>query len=177
MHFLKRIFSSRNSLEENFVELTPPVKRNEIRSLSLYCNYNNYKQITAAYDALLADSSNWAVQHLNPLLDLPEVKEWLGQISMWKALASHMHGEIIANIECEISPSEATFFQRIAFGFALDERLGMVTARENSWVFLRMGAFRNANIGSAIQTPDSSINIKRMQNILKGAGWRVLSFP
>lgn len=177
MNFLKRLFSSENSLEQNFPELTLPVKRNEIRSLSLFCDFNNYKQITATYDTLLADSSSWAVQHLNPLLDLPEVKEWVGRINMWKALASQMRGEIIANIGCVISSSEATLIPRIAFGFSLDERLGMVTARENTWIFIRMGSFRNANIGRAIQTPDSCIDIKTMQRILEGAGWRVLSFP
>lgn len=177
MNFLKRLFSSESSLEQHFSELRLPVKRNEIRSLSLLCDHDNFKQITAVYEALLPDSTSWAVQHLNPLLDLPEVKEWLGRISTWKALASQMRGEIICNIKGVIPPSEATLFPRIAFGFSLDERLGMVTARRNTWIFLRMGAFRNANIGQSIQSPDSCIDITSLQRILERTGWRCLSFP
>ena len=127
MSFLQRLLHSKHLAEQAFPEIPQPVAADNLRSVSVYCDAQSYQEIAAAYNALMPGTANWAVQHLNPVLEFPEVRQWLGQISMWKAIAAHIGREIIVSILLPVSCEEASMIPRIALGFSLMPSLGMVT--------------------------------------------------
>src|ERR1035438_4642227 len=149
MSFLQRLLHSKHLAEQAFPEIPQPVAADNLRSVSVYCDAQSYQEIAAAYNALMPGTANWAVQHLNPVLEFPEVRQWLGQISMWKAIAAHIGREIIVSILLPVSCEEASMIPRIALGFSLMPSLGMVTAYDRHLIFIRTGAFRNSNLGRA----------------------------
>jgi hypothetical protein len=182
MNILKRLFSGQASAVSSLPEVFKPVAYQYIPRVSLYCDSRSYQEVVAAYKALIPGEASSGmveylsdvVQHLNPLLELPEVRQWAGQINVWKAVASMINGQICGSFLRPISPEEAALVPRIGQRFRIETSLGLLTARRGDLIFFATGAFRNASLGPAFSAPDTSIDLDYVRNALQRAGWTVV---
>lgn len=174
MSFLRRIFSGETSVESSLPEVFKPVRRLDVLRVSLYCDSRSYQAVVAAYEALIPGAGSDMVQHLNPLLNLPEVRQWAGQINLWKALAALINTQVCGSLLRPISPDEAALVPRIGQRFRIETSLGLLTARRGDLIFFATGAFRNASLGPAFSAPDSSIDLDYVRKALQRAGWTMV---
>ena len=152
-----------------------PARYDDLLGVSLCCDSQSCQRVLDAYNAQLAGSADRLVQYLNPLLELPEIQQWTGQLSVWKALAAHISRELCGNFLRPISLDEAALVPRIGMRFIIETSLGLLTARNGDLIFFRMSAARHANLGPAFSSPDSRIDLDCAKRSLTSAGWAVVS--